>query len=297
VSWILPEPWASSNLAQKWIQPLNGKSCESLRMSDPADRSLIHYSTPVCSLSNDVFAQVKMPVGAAFQSSNLNIVCICPTSSPMPILLGNDDGGDERDTLSILSDALLHDIVQHLNFQSILSLSATSHHFQRVLFPLAESISPFRPINTIDYIPWRLAPLRRLSCLPNEVVLRMMKHCDFETLRSLACANRHFMSLPPFRWFQVKLLEIEMASVDLRRKSYLNELSTKHERICRFPCYSCFQAFERDHFSFIFSRPGYDFGGPQAGHRTCKRCCDKDRRKEIKAMQGLFEDHWTETWR
>lgn len=67
--------------------------------------------------------------------------------------------------------ALLYEIANRLDFLSILDLSTTRHSFRRLFFPLADSISPFRPITTKDYIPKRLTPSAPMSFLPNEVTV------------------------------------------------------------------------------------------------------------------------------
>lgn len=97
-----------------------------------------------------------------------------------------------RPFLSCLGKLLLLRIVGHLDFTSILNLSATSHGFQSFFFPLAALISPFRPIRTMDYVPNRLTPVARISSLPNEIALCVMLFCDFESLRSL------ILHEPPF---------------------------------------------------------------------------------------------------
>jgi hypothetical protein len=157
--------------------------------------------------------------------------------------------------------ALLYEIANRLDFLSILNLSTTSHSFRRLFFPLAGFISSFRPITTKDYIPKRLTPPAPMSFLPNELTVQIMMFCDFESLHSLSCKGRHFRSLPPWEWFQVKILELELVSLDPRRqKTYLNEVSSKRLIVCRFPCDTCLQAFHRYQFSFIFWDEAYDPG-------------------------------------
>jgi hypothetical protein len=108
-------------------------------------------------------------------------------------------------SLSFLDEILLHSIASDLDYPSILSLSATSHYFRPLFFPLEASITPFQPTSTIDYIPRRLEPPSRLPFLPTEILQRIMI-CDFESLRSLSCTSRQFMPLPPLEWFHVKLI-------------------------------------------------------------------------------------------
>jgi hypothetical protein len=89
---------------------------------------------------------------------------------------------------------------------------------------------------------------------------------DFESLRSLSCKGRHFLSLPPWERFQVKILELELASLDPRsQKTYLNKISRKRLIVYRFPCYTCLHTFHRYQFSFISWDEAYDPGDSKAG--------------------------------
>ena len=144
----------------------------------------------------------------------------------------------------------------------------------------------------MDYIPRRLAPLSRLPCLPTEVLQRIMMFCDFESLSSLSCTKRHLLSLPHFKWFQIKLFELELASIDpWRHKTHLNNFSDKPRTRCRCPCYSCLQAFHRPQFPFVFWDWPYALWDPRQGRELVIVFADRTERSRVqpcKTCSGMI---------
>lgn len=213
--------------------------------------------------------------------------------------LKQQDQPEHHYSLTDLSDALLHTISLHLDYPSILNLSSTNHRFHNLFFSLSDSISPFRPIHTKDYIPRRLCRPASLTSLPNELTLHIMKFCTFKSLRALFSTNRHFLSLPPLELFQTKLLELEKASLNPlphRPLTQLNNLSSlkkqcQQQIVYSYPCYSCLQAFDRSSFPFVFWNEKYGFGAEKASDRTCRRCCVSGfdaREKQSRAIGELW---------